>query len=159
MTGQSFSSCLCMYLFWWHLKSKWAVGWLNCAPAYETYVHCDVLEVLCRLCYIICLLGGPELFVLFASEALVVVAFAFEQLLIVGFTVKFTLKSCEGAKAAGKGGMKPLYTNKKESGEEESQVNKQGNSVYSHLSLALQCLQQKHVEWKTRLLATNLSIG
>lgn len=36
---------------------------------------------------------------LFASEALVVVAFALEQLLIVGFTVKFTLKSCEGAKA------------------------------------------------------------
>lgn len=33
------------------------------------------------------------------------------------------------------------------------------NSIYSHLSLALQCLQQKHVEWKTRLLATNFSIG
>lgn len=48
---------------------------------------------------------------LFASEALVVVAFALEQLLIVGFTVKFTLKSCEGAKAARKRGMEPLYTN------------------------------------------------
>lgn len=35
---------------------------------------------------------------LFASEALVVVAFAFEQLLKVGFTVKFTLKSCKGSK-------------------------------------------------------------
>lgn len=37
---------------------------------------------------------------LFASEALVIVAFAFEQLLKVGFTVEFTLKSCKGAKAA-----------------------------------------------------------
>lgn len=36
---------------------------------------------------------------LFASEALVVVAFAFKQLLKVGFTVKFALESCEGAKA------------------------------------------------------------
>lgn len=36
---------------------------------------------------------------LFASEALVVVAFAFEQLLKVGFTVKFALESCKGAKA------------------------------------------------------------
>lgn len=120
MTGQSFPSLhgLCMYLFWWHLKSKWARGWFNSAPAYEACVHRDVSEVLgggrgrgraemghrqtwlCRLCYIICLLGGPELFVLFASEALVVVAFAFEQLLKVGFTVEFTLKGCEGAKAA-----------------------------------------------------------
>lgn len=118
MTGQSFHSCLCMYLFWWHLKSESeCVGDFNSAPAYEACVHRDVSEVLgggkgrgmagmghrqtwlCRLCYIICLLGGPELFVLFASEALVVVAFAFEQLLEVGFTVKFTLKSCEGAKA------------------------------------------------------------
>lgn len=54
---------------------------------------------LCRLCYIIRLLGGPELFVLLASEALVVVAFAFEQLLKVGFTVKFALESGEGAEA------------------------------------------------------------
>lgn len=36
---------------------------------------------------------------LFASKAFVVVAFAFEQLLEVGFAVKFALKSCEGAKA------------------------------------------------------------
>lgn len=36
---------------------------------------------------------------LLASEALVVVAFAFEQLLKVGFTVKITLKSCKGAKS------------------------------------------------------------
>ena len=50
---------------------------------------------------------------LFASEALVVVAFAFEQLLKVGFTVELTLKSCEGAKAAGRGGRKELYTNRK----------------------------------------------
>lgn len=38
---------------------------------------------------------------LFASEALVVVAFALEQLLEVGFAVEFTLKSCKGAKAVG----------------------------------------------------------
>lgn len=38
---------------------------------------------------------------LFAPEALVVVAFAFEELLEMGFAVKFTLKSCEGAKATG----------------------------------------------------------
>lgn len=36
---------------------------------------------------------------LFASKALIVVAFAFEQLLEVGFTVEFTLKSRKGAKA------------------------------------------------------------
>lgn len=94
------------------------MGDLAVPPAYAACVHRDVLEVLgggkgrgragmghrqtwllCCLCYIIWVLGGPELFVLFASEALVVVAFALEQLLIVGFTVKFTLKSCEGAKA------------------------------------------------------------
>lgn len=46
MTGQSFPSCLCMYLFWWHLKSKWARGWFNSAPAYEACVPRDVLEVL-----------------------------------------------------------------------------------------------------------------
>lgn len=51
---------------------------------------------------IICLLGGPELFVLFAPKALVIVAFAFEQLLEVRFAVKFTLKSCKAAKAARK---------------------------------------------------------
>lgn len=36
---------------------------------------------------------------LFASEALVVVAFAFEQLLEVGFAVKLSRESREGAKA------------------------------------------------------------
>lgn len=36
---------------------------------------------------------------LFAPEALVVVAFALEELLEMGFAVKFTLKSCKGAKA------------------------------------------------------------
>lgn len=48
MTGQSFPSLhsLCMYLFWWHLKSKWARGWFNSAPAYEACVHRDVSEVL-----------------------------------------------------------------------------------------------------------------
>lgn len=71
---------------------------------------------LCRLCYIVCLLGGPELFVLFAPEALVVVAFALEQLLEVGFAVEFALKSCEGAKAVGgrrKVGIKQTVTSKK----------------------------------------------
>lgn len=46
MTGQSFSSRLCMYLFWWHLESEWARGWFNSASAYEACVHCDILEVL-----------------------------------------------------------------------------------------------------------------
>lgn len=46
MTGPSFPSCLGMYLFRWHLKSEWARGWFNSAPAYEACVHCDVLEVL-----------------------------------------------------------------------------------------------------------------
>lgn len=117
MTGLSSPICLCMYLIWWHLKSKRACRWFNSAPEHEACVHRDVSEVfggkrirgaevghrrtrLCRLCYILRLLGGPELFVLFASEALVVVAFAFEQLLKVRFTVKFTLKSRKGAKAA-----------------------------------------------------------
>lgn len=50
---------------------------------------------------------------LFASKALVVVAFAFEQLLIVGFTVEFTLKSRKGAKAAKMEEIKQLYTNQK----------------------------------------------
>lgn len=53
---------------------------------------------LCRLRYILCLLGGPELFVLFASEALVIVAFAFEQLLKVRFAVKLALEGRKGAK-------------------------------------------------------------
>lgn len=39
---------------------------------------------------------------LFASEALVVVAFAFEQLLKVGFAVKLALKGCKGAKTVGR---------------------------------------------------------
>jgi len=45
------------------------------------------------------ILGGPKLLVLFASKALVIVAFALEELLEMGFTVEFTLKSCKGAKA------------------------------------------------------------
>lgn len=69
--------------------------------------------LLCHLSYIIRLLGGPELFVLFASEALVVVALVFEQLLVVRFAVKFTLKSCEGAKAAKKAVIKQLLTNQR----------------------------------------------
>lgn len=138
MTGQSFSICLCMYLFWWHLKSKSACGWFYSAPEWGMCSSWCIGGVrrrkkkkrgwhrqtcLCRLCYIIRLLGGPELFVLFASEALVVVAFTFEQLLKVRFTVKFTLKSCKGAKAAKRGEIKPLNTQPKDSAEEESEVN------------------------------------
>lgn len=63
---------------------------------------------------------------LFASESLVVVAFAFEQLLKVRFTVKFTLKSCKGAKAAERGEIKRLNTQPKDSAEEESEVNAKG---------------------------------
>lgn len=66
---------------------------------------------------------------LFASEALVVVAFAFEQLLKVGFTVKFTLKSCKGSKTAGREGIQQLYKNQKVTGEEEINVNKQENTT------------------------------
>lgn len=106
-----------MYLFWWHLKSEWVRGWFNSAPAYEACVHRDALEVLgggkrrgrsatgqrqtwlWRLCYSICLLSGPELFVLLASKTLVIVSFALEQLFEVGFAVKFTLKRCKSAKA------------------------------------------------------------
>lgn len=43
---------------------------------------------------------------LFASEALVVVAFALEQLLEVGFAVKFALQGRKGAKATGREGRK-----------------------------------------------------
>lgn len=174
MTGRSSPICLCMYRIWWHLKSKRACRWFNGAPEYEARVHRDVSEVfggkrirgaevghrrtrLRRLCYILRLLGGPELFVLFASEALVVVAFAFEQLLKVRFTVKFTLKSCKGAKAAERRNINQhdKYTTRDQSGVHA----KKNWMICSHLSLALQCLQQKHVEWKTRSLATSLSIG
>lgn len=55
-----------------------------------------------RLGDVLRLLGGPELFVLFAPEALVVVAFALEELLEVRFAVKLPLKSREGAEAAGR---------------------------------------------------------
>lgn len=48
---------------------------------------------------------------LFASKALVIVAFAFEELLEMGFAVKFTLKSCVGAKAAETGDIERLNTN------------------------------------------------
>lgn len=166
-----------MYLFWWHLKSEWVRGWFNSAPAYEACVHRDALEVLgggkrrgrsatgqrqtllwC-LCYSICLLSGPELFVLLASKTLVIVSFALEQLFEVGFAVKFTLKRCKSAKAARNGGIKELHAD--HSGQEKTTKNKTKPqyTIYNHLSLALQCLQQKHAEWKTRLFATSFSIG
>lgn len=47
---------------------------------------------------------------LLASEALVVVSFALEQLLVMGFTVEFTLKSRKGAKAADTGRAAALGT-------------------------------------------------
>lgn len=47
---------------------------------------------------------------LLAPEALVVIAFALEKLLEVGFAVKLALKSCEGAEAAGKEGVPELCT-------------------------------------------------
>lgn len=89
-------------------------GWFNSAPEYDVYLRWweekqktkqgsgwTPAEVITpSLLYFICLLGGPALFVLFAPEALVVVAFAFEQLLKVRLAVKFTLKGGEGAKAA-----------------------------------------------------------
>lgn len=53
-----------------------------------------------RLRHVVRLFGVPELFVLFASEALVVVALAFEQLLKVRLAVEFTVKGSKGAKTA-----------------------------------------------------------
>lgn len=54
-----------------------------------------------RLGHVVRLLGFPELLVLPASEALVVVALDFEQLLKVRFAVHFTLKGGVGAKTGG----------------------------------------------------------
>jgi len=93
--------------------------------------------------------------VLLASETLIVVAFAFEKLLEVGFAVKLALKSCKGPKAAG-GGVREKtvsYVQSKDTG------GRKKSGTHHHLSLALQCLQQKHAELKTWLLATSLSIG
>lgn len=55
---------------------------------------------LSRLGHVVRLLGIPELFVLFAAKALVVVALAFEQLLKVRFAVEFTVKGSKGAETA-----------------------------------------------------------
>lgn len=55
---------------------------------------------LSRLGLVVRLLGVPELFVLFAPEALVVVALALEQLLKVRLAVELTLNGSEGAKTA-----------------------------------------------------------
>lgn len=71
-----------------------------------------------RLGDVLRLLGGPELFVLFAAEALVIVAFALEQLLEVRFAVKLTLKSREGAEAAGREGGKRTAEDAAEAGSE-----------------------------------------
>lgn len=95
---------------------------------------------------------------LLASKTLVIVSFALEQLFEVGFAVKFTLKRCKTAKAARNGGIKELHAD--HSGQEKkNKKTKNQYTIYNHLSLALQCLQQKHAEWKTRLFATSFSIG
>lgn len=60
---------------------------------------------LSRLGHGVGLLGVPELFVLFASEALVVVALALEQLLKVRLAVVLTLEGGVGAEAAETPGM------------------------------------------------------
>lgn len=142
-----------MYLFWWHLKSEWVRGWFNSAPAYEACVHRDALEVLgggkrrgrsatgqrqtwlWRLCYSICLLSGPELFVLLASKTLVIVSFALEQLFEVGFAVKFTLKRCKTAKAARNGGIKELHAD--HSGQEKK--NKKKTSILYIITWVWHC--------------------
>lgn len=70
---------------------------------------------------------------LFAPEALIIVAFAFEQLLEVRFAVKFTLKSCKAAKAARSEVRKYInikYKPKKSGVDEESQVQTQENGSY-----------------------------
>lgn len=87
---------------------------------------------------------------LFASEALVVVALAFEQLLKVRFAVELALKGSKGAKTAETPGS-GYGENRRKRG--------QRGMVALYLSLVLQCLQQKQAEWKTMSLATNLSIG
>lgn len=103
---------------------------------------------LSRLGHVFRLLSIPELFVLFASKALVVVALALEQLLKVRFAVEFTVEGSKGAKTAARRG-KAYQTNRREG--------KERRVLY--LSLALQCLQQKQLEWKTKSLATSFSIG
>lgn len=47
------------------------------------------------------LLGGPELLVLLAAEAFVIVAFALEELLEVRFAVELALEGRKAAQAAG----------------------------------------------------------
>lgn len=72
---------------------------------------------LSRLAHVVRLLGIPELFVLFASKALVVVALAFEQLLKVRFAVEFTVKGSKGAETAATTG-KGYQTNRRTRGRE-----------------------------------------
>lgn len=100
----------------WGMRSSWCIGGVRRRKR-KRHGRDGAQTWLCCLRHIFCLLGGPELFVLLATEALVVVAFAFEQLLIVGFAVKFTLKSCKGAKAAWeeeRAGRNQLYANWKQ---------------------------------------------
>lgn len=56
----------------------------------------EITEDLCRLGDALCILGGPELLMLLASEALVVVPFTLKELLEVWFAVKLPLQRCIG---------------------------------------------------------------
>lgn len=104
-----------------------------------------------RLGHAVRVLGLPQLFVLLPPEALVVVALHLEQLLKVRFAVEFALEGGEGANAA---------ENNRRKGDRSGGSRAEGEEEPgSYLSLALQCLQQKQLEWKTESLATNLSIG
>lgn len=56
------------------------------------------------LCYVLALLGGPKLLVLLAAKALIIVAFALEELLEVRLAVEITRKGSKCAQAAGREG-------------------------------------------------------
>lgn len=60
----------------------------------------------CCLCPSLCLFLQPELLVLLAPKALVIVAFALEELLEVWLAVEFSMKSCITAQAGKKKGRK-----------------------------------------------------
>lgn len=99
------------------------------------------------------LLGGPQLLVLLAAEAFVIVAFALEELLEVRFAVELPLEGRKTAQAAGRQG--------RDRGEAEQDTGSghRQREGGANLSLVLQYLQQKQLEWKTWLLATSRSIG
>lgn len=73
---------------------------LRCWEGTQAGPRCRPRRPLGRLGHVVRLLGVPQLFVLFASEALVVVALALEQLLKVRLAVELTLEGGEGANTA-----------------------------------------------------------